>query len=59
MKTDKVALNFRIDEDLHTKIKFIAEEEDRSLNSQIEYAVRQYIYIFERKNGNIILPKKQ
>ena len=44
-------INFtlRLDEDTHEKIAKIAEEEDRSLNSQITYLIKKYIKEKEEK----------
>ena len=39
MATNKVALQVRLDEKVHAKLRIVAEEEVRSLNSQIEYFV--------------------
>jgi predicted HicB family RNase H-like nuclease len=58
MKNYKVPTNIRIDENIHAKIKYIAEEERRSLNSAVEFAVEQYIKSFEEKHGEILIPKK-
>ena len=52
MATNKVALQVRLDEKVHAKLRIVAEEEVRSLNSQIEYFVIQK---YEQENGLIEL----
>lgn len=39
----------RIDEDIMIKIKALAKENARSVNKEIEYALRQYIHQIESK----------
>lgn len=46
-------LGIEIDPELHRKLKYIAKYEERSLNGQILYLVRQCIRDFEEKNGKI------
>ena len=45
----------RIKDETAEKIKFIAEEKERSFNGQIEYILKQYIKDYERINGKIEL----
>lgn len=51
MTTDKKQFTLRLREDIHDKIKVIAEKNRRSLTMQIEYVLEQYILEFEKKNG--------
>lgn len=46
-------LGIEIEPELHAKLKYIAKYEDRSINGQVLYLVRQCIKDFESKNGNI------
>lgn len=46
-------LGIEIDPELHGKLRYIAKYEDRSINGQILYLVRQCIREFEEKNGDI------
>ena len=46
-------LGIEIEPELHAKLKYIAKYEDRSINGQVLYLVRQCIRDFESKNGNI------
>lgn len=50
---DKKHFGFRVDEQLHYKLAYVAEKEARSMNGQILYAVRKYIEDFEAKYGEI------
>lgn len=38
----------RINETLHDKLKYIAKEEMRSFNSELEYIMKQYIKDYEK-----------
>lgn len=46
-------LGIEIEPDLHSKLKYIAKYEGRSINGQILYLVRQWIKDFEKENGII------
>jgi len=59
MDNYKIATQIRLDEDIHLKIKYIADMERRSLNAQMLYALEQCIRVFERENGEILLPKQK
>ena len=41
-------LGIRIDEELHYKMQYIAAYEDRSLNGEVLYALRQHARSFEK-----------
>ena len=43
----------RINELLHNKLKYIAKEEMRSFNSELEFIIKQYIKEYEKKHGEI------
>lgn len=51
MATNKVALQVRLDEKVHAKLRIVAEEEVRSLNSQIEYFVIKGIQKYEQETA--------
>ena len=51
-KTNK-HLGIEIEPELHAKLKYIAKYEDRSINGQVLYLIRQCIRDFENKNGSI------
>lgn len=50
MAAKKVALQLRIDEEVHTKLKEISEQELRSLNAQIEYFILMGISKYEKEH---------
>ena len=50
---NRVALQMRINETIHAKLKVIAEEENRFLNSQIEYFLKQGVIRYEEEHGEI------
>ena len=43
----------RLDNDLMTKVKIIAEKEDRPVSKQLERIIKQYIEQYEKENGRI------
>ncbi len=49
----KIALQIRLDEITHRKLKILAEEELRSLNAQLEYFVKKGIESYEKEHGTI------
>ncbi len=53
MATNKIALQVRLDEKIHARLRIIAEKEIRSLNSQIEYFIVRGIQKYESENGPI------
>ena len=53
MASNKISLQVRLDESTHSKLKTIAEQELRSLNSQIEYFVIKGIQKYEKENGTV------
>lgn len=46
----------RIDKSIMDKIKFIAKENGRSVNKEIEFALKKYKDEYEKANGTISLP---
>ena len=55
----KIALQLRLDEKAHSKLKIIAEKELRSLNSQLEYFIKQGIENYEKEFGVIVNPEER
>ena len=51
----KVATQMRYDAELYEKTRFIAEEELRSVNAQIEYFMKKGIEAYEADHGPIVL----
>ena len=45
--------SLRVSEDLLDKVKYIAENNKRSANQEIEFALEQYVKTFEAENGKI------
>lgn len=56
MAENKIALQLRIDEITHKKVKYISDKELRSLNSQLEYFILKGIAAYEIENGSILFP---
>ena len=59
MPGKKIALQLRLDENAHRKLKIIAERELRSLNSQLEYFIQRGIKSYEREFGPVEDEKEQ
>lgn len=55
----KVATQMRYDEVLYSKTKIIAENELRTINSQIEYFMKLGIEAYEKEHGTILLSNEQ
>jgi predicted HicB family RNase H-like nuclease len=55
MKNPKIAVGLRITETDHEKIVYISKKNSRSLNNQIEFAVKKIIDQYEEENGEIKL----
>lgn len=45
--------SLRISEELHEKLKYIARENKRSENKEIEFVLEQYVKKYEKENGKI------
>ena len=52
----KVATQMRYDEVLYEKTKFIAANELRTINAQIEYFMKKGVEAYEAEHGPILLP---
>ena len=51
MATDKRPTMLRLPEELYEQVRFLAYMEHRSINMQIEHALKFYIADYEAKNG--------
>lgn len=51
----KIATQMRYDEELYEKTKYIAENEMRTINAQIEYFIKKGVEAYEKENGIIFL----
>lgn len=49
----------RLDDSLREKLRYIANQNSRSLNKEIEFLVKQYVGNFEKEHGEISLPEKE
>lgn len=45
--------SLRVSEELIAKVKYIAEQNKRSTNREIEFVLENYIKKFEKENGTI------
>ena len=53
MATNKIQTGIRFEPELLAKITFLAKQNKRSLNAQIEFLVEEHIKGYEEKNGKI------
>ena len=53
MPSKKPRINFVTDEILIKKMKFIAEQNNRSMSKEIEYLCKNHILKYELENGPI------
>ncbi len=53
MATNKIQTGIRFEPELLYKISFLAKENKRSLNAQLEYLAQQCVKEFESVNGPI------
>ncbi len=57
MATDRIQTGVRFSPDILTKITYIAKQNYRSFNSQMEYLAQKCIEEFEAQNGEIKVEK--
>lgn len=53
MATNKVQTGIRFEPELLYKISYVAKENKRSLNAQLEYLAQVCVRTYEAENGNI------
>ena len=53
MATNKIQTGIRFDPELLYKIAYVAKENKRSLNAQLEYLAHNCVKEFEKENGTI------
>lgn len=53
MATNKIQTGIRFDPELLYKITYVAKDNKRSLNAQLEYLAQQCVKEFEAENGAI------
>lgn len=49
----------RLDDALREKLRYIANENSRSLNKEIEFIVKKHVSNYEKEHGEIPLPEKE
>lgn len=50
-----ISYTLRIDEEIHEKMKVVSKEQMRSLNSQLEYVMKEFIKKYEKEHGEIVV----
>lgn len=56
---NRVATQIRINETLYKKTKYIATQENRNTNAQIEYFVKLGVEAYEQQHGSVILSENE
>ena len=59
MATNKIQTGIRFEPELLYKITYVAKENKRSLNAQLEYLAQQCVREFESSSGEIPLDEEQ
>jgi hypothetical protein len=59
MKTFKLQVNLRLEQNEHEKITFIAKKNKRSFNAQVEFLVQKCVEQHEKKYGVINFPSTE
>lgn len=54
---DRVSTQIRVNEIVYKKTKYIATQESRNTNSQIEYFMKLGVETYEKNHGTISLPE--
>ncbi len=52
----RISTQIRIDKTAYKKTKYIAQQESRNTNSQIEYFVKKGVEAYEKEHGVISVP---
>ncbi len=55
----RIATQIRINETVYKKTKYIAIQESRATNAQIEYFVKLGVEAYEKEHGAISLPEDE
>lgn len=53
MAVIKIQTGLRLDETTYSKLKFLSEKENRSINNLAEFIIKKYIEDYEKNNGEI------
>lgn len=53
MSSNKPRMTFRTEQEILDKLKYIADQEDRSDSKQLEHILKKYIATYEKENGAI------
>lgn len=59
MATNKIQTGIRFEEDLLNKIAYVAKQNKRSLNAQLEYLAQNCVDEYEKENGTIVIRGKE
>lgn len=59
MSSDLPKFTLRVSYELLQKISYIAEENGRSTNKEIETLIKHYVSAYEKKNGIINFKEKE
>lgn len=54
-----IRTQLRIEEEYEEKLKIIAKKQERNMNSQINFIIKQYLSEYEKINGKIEKEEKE
>ena len=53
MATHRPMRSCRLEDDLYLKVKYVADQEQRSFNNLLEVILKKYVEAYEKENGTI------
>ncbi len=59
MATNKIQTGIRFEPELLCKIAYVAKQNKRSLNAQLEYLAQKCVDEYEKENGEILIPESE
>ena len=59
MPSKKPVINFHTDQNIINKMKFIAEQNSRSLSKEVEFLCKLHIKNYETEHGEIKIEEEQ
>ena len=59
MADDRRQTTIRFEPELLCKIEYVAKQNKRSLNAQLEYLAQKCVDEYEKENGEILIPESE
>lgn len=58
MGAQEIPFPLRLEKPVMEKMRFLAKENARSINKQIEYSLKKYLDAYEKEHGEITVSKE-